>query len=158
DLVGHIVTSPDPTLPEGRAVVVHGLGIGVNHDGGFSEYARVPSEWAMPIPDGISPIDAATLGAAGYTAALSLHWLEHCGLVPESGEVAITGATGGVASIAIDILNQRGYAVCALSGKPDVTDYLLSLGAKRVAGYPEINTIKPLGSSQWAGAIDSVGG
>ncbi|OWT55294.1 acrylyl-CoA reductase family protein [Candidimonas nitroreducens] len=158
DLVGHVVSSPDPTLHEGCAVIVHGLGVGVDHDGGFSEYARVPAAWALPLPAGLSPIDAATLGVAGYTAALSLHWLEHCGLTPDAGEVAVSGATGGVASVAIDILSQRGYAVCAISGKPEAKDYLLGLGARRVMAYPDAATVKPLGSGLWAGAIDSVGG
>jgi putative YhdH/YhfP family quinone oxidoreductase len=158
DFVGHVVSSPDPALHEGCAVIVHGLGAGVDHDGGFSEYARVPAAWAMPLPAGLSPIDAATLGVAGYTAALSLHWLEHCGLAPDAGEVAVTGATGGVASVAIDILNQRGYAVCAISGKPASADYLRELGAQRVMAYPDTETLKPLDSGLWGGAIDSIGG
>jgi putative YhdH/YhfP family quinone oxidoreductase len=158
DFVGHIVSSPDPTLHEGRAVIVHGFGAGVDHDGGFSEYARVPAAWAMPLPESMAPIDAATLGAAGYTAALALHWLELCGLAPDSGEVAVTGATGGVASVAIDILSRRGYIVCAISGKPAFTDYLRELGARRVMANPDASTVKPLDKGLWAGAIDSVGG
>lgn len=115
---------------------MHGFGIGVDCDGGYAEYARVPHDWVLPLPAGITLRDAAVLGAAGFTAALSLHWMEHCGLAPDQGEVLVTGATGGVAGIAIDILSQRGYRVCAMSGKADAADYLRSLGAAEVMAPP----------------------
>ena len=159
DLSGTVVHSTDPALAPGQEVVVHGFGIGVDCDGGYAEYARVPHDWVLPLPAGITLRDAAVLGAAGYTAALSLHWMEHCGLTPDQGDVLVTGATGGVAGIAIDILSQRGYRVCAMSGKPDAADYLRSLGAAEVMAPPDLSApIKPLMSARWAGVIDSVGG
>ncbi|MPS81634.1 MAG: acryloyl-CoA reductase [Achromobacter sp.] len=159
DLSGTVVHSADPTLAPGQQVVVHGFGIGVDCDGGYAQYARVPHDWVLPLPDGISLRDAAVLGAAGYTAALSLHWMEHCGLTPEQGDVLVTGATGGVAGIAIDILSQRGYRVCAMSGKPDAAAYLRSLGAADVIAPPDLSgPVKPLMSARWAGVVDSVGG
>lgn len=159
DLSGTVVRSADPALTPGQPVVVHGFGIGVDCDGGYAELARVPHEWVLPLPAGISLRDAAVLGAAGYTAALSLHWMEHCGLTPDQGDVLVTGATGGVAGIAIDILSQRGYRVCAMSGKPGAEDYLRSLGAAEVITPPDLSApIKPLMSARWAGVIDSVGG
>lgn len=159
DFSGTVVHSADPALPPGQQVVVHGFGVGVDVDGGFAEYARVRHDWVLPLPAGISLRDAAVLGAAGYTAALSLHWMEHCGLTPAHGDVLVTGATGGVAGVAIDILSQRGYRVCAMSGKPEAEDYLRSLGAADVIAPPDLSTpVKPLMSARWAGVIDSVGG
>ena len=159
DLSGTVVHSADPALVPGQQVVVHGFGIGVDCDGGYAEYARVPHDWVLPLPDGITLRDAAVLGAAGFTAALSLHWMEHCGLTPDQGDVLVTGATGGVAGIAIDILSQRGYRVCAMSGKVQAADYLRSLGAADVIAPPDLSApIKPLMSARWAGVIDSVGG
>lgn len=159
DLSGVVVHSADPALVPGTEVVVHGFGIGVDCDGGYAEYARVRHDWVLPLPAGIGLRDAAVLGAAGYTAALSLHWMEHCGLTPEQGEVLVTGATGGVAGVAIDILSQRGYRVCAMSGKPDAADYLRSLGAREVIAPPDLSAgIKPLMRARWAGVVDSVGG
>lgn len=159
DLSGTVVHSADPALAPGQEVVVHGFGIGVDCDGGYAEYARVRHDWVLPLPAGIGLRDAAVLGAAGYTAALSLHWMEHCGLTPEQGEVLVTGATGGVAGVAIDILSQRGYRVCAMSGKPDAEAYLRSLGAQEVIAPPDLSGgIKPLLSARWAGVVDSVGG
>ncbi|MFD4837067.1 acryloyl-CoA reductase [Achromobacter sp. NPDC058515] len=159
DLSGTVVHSADPALRPGQEVVVHGFGIGVDCDGGYAEYARVPRDWVLPLPAGIGLQDAAALGAAGYTAALSLHWMEHCGLAPDQGDVLVTGATGGVAGIAIDILSQRGYSVCAMSGKAQAQDYLRSLGASDVIAPPDLSVpIKPLMSARWAGVVDSVGG
>lgn len=159
DLSGTVVHSADPALSPGQEVVVHGFGIGVDCDGGYAEFARVRHDWVLPLPAGIGLRDAAVLGAAGYTAALSLHWMEHCGLTPAHGDVLVTGATGGVASVAIDILSQRGYRVCAMTGKPDAADYLRSLGAHEVIAPPDPSAgIKPLMSARWAGVIDSVGG
>lgn len=159
DLSGTVVHSADPALAPGQEVVVHGFGIGVDCDGGYAEYARVRHDWVLPLPASIGLRDAAVLGAAGYTAALSLHWMEHCGLTPEQGEVLVTGATGGVASVAIDILSQRGYRVCAMSGKPQAEGYLRSLGAQQVIAPPDLSAgIKPLLSARWAGVVDSVGG
>ncbi len=158
DLSGHIVSSANRQLKEGDPVVVHGFGLGVEHDGGHAQYARVSSDWILPLPAGLSLRDAATLGAAGYTAGLSLHWMEMCGLTPDHGEVAVTGATGGVASIAIDILNHCGYQAVAITGKRDQHAYLKKLGAARIMAVPDLESGGPLASGQWAGAIDSVGG
>lgn len=158
DLSGTIVQSADPALPPGREVVVHGFGIGVDHDGGYAQYARVPRDWVMPLPADIGLREAAALGAAGYAAALSLHWMEHCGLAPERGEVLVTGATGGVAGMAIDMLGRRGYTVCAMTGKRGANDYLRGLGAQAVEALPDLSAARPLLSARWAGVIDSVGG
>lgn len=158
DLTGHIVASADDQLKEGDAVIVHGFGLGVEHDGGHAHYARVPSDWVLPLPAGLDLRDAATLGAAGFTAGLALHWMERCGLRPDQGEVAVTGATGGVASIAIDILAHCGYQAVAITGKMSSESYLKKLGAARVIPIPALDASGPLASGQWAGAIDSVGG
>lgn len=159
DLTGEVAASSDPRFAPGDAVIVHGFGIGVELDGGHAEYARVAADSVLKLPDGLSLREAATVGAAGYTAALSLYWMELNGLTPEAGEVLVTGATGGVASMAIDMLASRGYAVTAMSGKPAEADYLRGLGAtKIVAPDVAVKTGRPIESAQWAGAVDSVGG
>ncbi|MFN9927954.1 MAG: zinc-binding dehydrogenase, partial [Phenylobacterium sp.] len=121
--------------------------------------ARLDGDMVLHRPEGLSLYDAAALGVAGYTAALSVHWREHNGLRPEAGPVLVTGATGGVASVAIDILSGRGYAVTAMTGKADARDYLLSLGATEIVD-PELAkpSARPIESARWAGAVDSVGG
>lgn len=158
DLAGQVVQSDDPRFAPGDPVVVHGFGIGVDHDGGHAEYARVRADWALPLPAGLSLEEAGTLGVAGYTAALSVYWMEHNGLVPGGLPVVVTGASGGVASVAIDILAGRGYEVVAVSGKGDADGYLRSLGAARVLS-PEVALAsgRALDKAQWAGAVDSVG-
>ena len=159
DLTGRVAQSSDPRFKPGDAVVVHGFGIGVEHDGGHAEFARVRGDWVMPLPEGLSLQDAATIGAAGYTAALCVHWMEHNGMAPGGLPVLVTGATGGVASVAIDILAGRGYEVVAVSGKGDADGYLQSLGASRVlAPSVAAPSGRPLDKGQWAGAVDSVGG
>ena len=159
DLTGRVAQSSDPRFQPGDPVVVHGFGIGVDQDGGHAEYARVRADWAMPLPEGLSLQEAATLGAAGYTAALCLHWMEHNGLAPGGLPVVVTGATGGVASVAIDILAGRGYEVVAISGKGDADGYLRALGAARVLdASATAPSGRPLDKGQWAGAVDSVGG
>ncbi|MDW5443193.1 oxidoreductase [Polaromonas sp. SM01] len=159
DLAGTVLESADARFQAGDEVVVHGFGIGVDHDGGHAQVARVPGDWVLRIPDGLSLFDAAVLGAAGYTAAYSLHLMELNGLAPGQGPVLVDGATGGVASVAIDMLAQRGYQVTAMSGKTDEVPYLKSLGASEVIGRlaPQ-DKPKPLEKAQWAGAVDSVGG
>ena len=159
DLTGTVLESADSRFKAGDEVVVHGFGIGVDHDGGHSQIARVPGDWVLRIPEGLSLFDAAVMGAAGYTAGYSLHLMELNGLEPGQGSVLVDGATGGVASVAIDMLTQRGYQVTAMSGKASEAPYLKSLGASDVIGRlaPQENP-KPLGKAQWAGAIDSVGG
>ena len=159
DLVGTIEASADAGLAIGTQVVVHGFGIGVDHDGGYAQYARVPAEWVLPLPAGLSMIDVATVGVAGYTAALSLDIMDMNGLTPDAGPVAVTGATGGVASFAIDMLSSRGYRVSAITGKADQADYLRVLGAAEVLPRDTFAPgKKPLDRAVWAGGVDSVGG
>ena len=159
DLAGTVFDSADDRFAAGDEVVVHGFGVGVEHDGGHSQMARVPGDWVLRIPPGLSLRDAATIGAAGYTAGYSLHLMELNGVEPGQGPVLVDGATGGVASIAIDMLAQRGYSVTAMSGKAAEVEYLKGLGASDVIGRIALQQQpKPLEKAQWAGAIDSVGG
>lgn len=158
DLSGTVAESQDPRFKEGDPVVVHGFGIGVDHDGGYAEYSRVPADWVLPLPTGLTLREAATIGVAGYTAALSVHLMELNGLQPDAGTVLVTGATGGVASIAIDILAQLGYTVTAITGKTDSHDYLRELGASDILDRSVVSGTRPLEKAQWAGAVDSVGG
>jgi len=159
DLTGTVVTSDDPALAPGDEVIVHGFGIGVDHDGGHAQYARVPAAWVLRLPAGLGLREAAVLGAAGYTAGLALYWMEHNGLTPSMGPVAVTGATGGVGSVAIDMLAQRGYTVCAISGKPEAEDYLRALGADEVMAPPAPDAKgRHLSSARWAGVVDAIGG
>lgn len=157
DFTGTVVSGA--RFKTGTPVVVHGFGVGVDHDGGYAQFARVPAGWVLPLPAGLSMIDAATLGVAGYTAALSIDAMELNGLRPDAGPVAVTGATGGVASVAIDILAAHGYRVSAISGKPGEADYLRQLGAAEVLPRDSLAVSgKPLEKGIWAGAVDSVGG
>lgn len=159
DLTGTVLESADERFKPGDEVVVHGFGIGVDHDGGHAQMARVPGDWVLRIPEGLSLFEAAVIGVAGYTAAYALHLMELNGLAPDQGPVLVDGATGGVASVAIDMLVQRGYQVTAMSGKTDETPYLQSLGVSEVIGRAaHQDHPKPLEKAQWAGAIDSVGG
>lgn len=158
DLTGTVVQSKDPNLTPGMEVMVHGFGIGESVDGGFAQVARVNSAWVMPLPRGVSLLEAATLGVAGYTAGMAIDWLERCDVHPENGPIVVTGATGGVGSVAIHLLNEMGYDVVAMTGKSQASNYLKALGATQVQSPPDLSNIKPLSSAQWAGAIDSVGG
>ena len=159
DLTGTVAESADARFKPGDRVVVHGFGIGVDSDGGHAEYARVSADWVLHLPKGLSLLEAATLGAAGYTAALSIHLMEHNDLRPENGPVFVNGATGGVASVAIDMLSQRGYKVTAVTGKDAEHDYLRHLGAAQIISRHALELGKrPLEKAQWAGAIDSLGG
>ena len=159
DLTGVVASSEDARFAPGDEVIVHGFGIGVDHDGGHAQVARVPGDWVLRLPSGLSLFEAATIGAAGYTAGLSLHLMELNGLAPRSGPVIVTGATGGVASVAIDMLAGRGYDVVAMSGKTDAHAYLRSLGAREIIGRLDTTiSPKPLEKARWAGAVDSVGG
>jgi len=159
DVSGVVVSSTDARFKSGDEVLVTGYGMGVSHDGGFAEYARVPAEWVVPLPQGLSLHDAMALGTAGFTAALSIHRLEQNELQPESGKVIVTGATGGVASLAIQMLAQRGYHVVALTGKDSEHNHLRSLGASEVLSRNDLQMgTRPLEKSQWAGALDAVGG
>ena len=160
DLVGTVLDSGDASVAAGRQVIVHGYDLGVAHHGGFSELARVPAAWVVPLPDGLDPRQAATIGTAGFTAALSLHRLERHGLSPDDGAVLVTGASGGVGSMAVALLASRGYQVVASTGKADEHAYLTDLGATEVIGRAELESApeRTLGAERWAGAVDCVGG
>ncbi|WP_280468752.1 oxidoreductase [Nocardia cyriacigeorgica] len=159
DITGEVVESESDDFAPGDQVVAHGYEIGVSHNGGFAEYARVPAEWVVRL-DGLSTRDAAALGTAGFTAALSVQALLDRGLTPDDGAILVTGATGGVGSVAIDILSGLGYEVIASTGKTDAADQLAELGANEVIGrLPEPDAkVRPLSKARWAGAVDSVGG
>ena len=159
DLAGEVVSSEDPLLEPGTPVLVNGCGLSETVDGGYSEYARVAATSVVPIPDGMDAHQAMQIGTAGYTAALAIHRMEQNGQRPEDGPVVVTGATGGVGSIAIDMLDGRGYEVVAVTGKADEAEYLESIGARRVLDRNGIDPGKrPLEKAQWAGAIDNLGG
>jgi acrylyl-CoA reductase (NADPH) len=159
DVGGVVASSEDARFKVGDAVIVTGYGMGVNHDGGYAEYARVPAEWVVPLPPSLSLFDAMALGTAGFTAALAIHRLEQNELTPDRGKVMVTGATGGVGSIAIMMLAQLGYYVVALTGKDSEHGYLKSLGATEILSRKELTMRTwPLEKAQWAGALDAVGG
>ena len=159
DMSGVVETSGDPRFRRGDQVLVHSRGLGVEHDGGFSEYVRVPADWVVPLPEGLALVDAAALGVAGYTAALAIHFLEENGVHPQIGPILVTGATGGVATMAIDMLAAKGYSVTALTGKTSAAERLKALGAVDVLTAAEVvDSGKPLDKPRWAGAVDSVGG
>ncbi len=160
DLVGTVVGSVDPAVEVGSQVIAQGYDLGVAHHGGFSQLARVPAGWVVPLPGGLDARQAATIGTAGFTAALSLHRLEHHGLAPGDGPVLVTGASGGVGSMAVSLLASRGYQVVASSGKGAERGYLTGLGASVVIGRDELDSApeRTLGSQRWAAAVDCVGG
>lgn len=159
DLAGVVESSSDPRCKPGDHVLVTGCGLSEVHDGGYAQYARVKGEWVIPMPEGLGAFRAMALGTAGFTAALAIHKMEHNGLAPSRGPVAVTGATGGVGSLAIDMLAGRGYEVIAITGKADSVDYLRSLGASQVLLRPQLELgERPLESARFAGAIDNVGG
>lgn len=160
DMSGTVVSSSDPRFREGDPVIATSYDIGVAHHGGYAEYGRVPADWVVPLPKGLSLFDAMALGTAGYTAALGVVRMEENGLAPANGKVIVSGATGGVGSIAVDILTQLGYHVVALTGKESQTDYLRHLGAKEVMlrSSLDLARIKPLDKALWAGAVDNLGG
>ncbi len=160
DLSGTVTESADPRFKRGDAVICTSYELGVSHDGGYAEYARVPADWVVPMPKGMSLFEAMALGTAGYTAGLAVTRMEANGLKPANGPVIVSGATGGVGSIAIDILSRLGYHVVALTGKDGETDYLEKLGAKEVMSRKSLDPakIKPLDKAAWAGAIDNLGG
>lgn len=159
DLAGVVESSTDPRFRKKDPVIVTGYNLSVTADGGYAEYARVPAEWVVPMPPGLTALDAMTIGTAGFTAAMSLVEMERNGLAPANGPVIVTGATGGVGSMGIACLVARGYQVTALTGKDAEHDFLRSLGAKNIVARRDLVLgTKPLEKAQWAGAIDCVGG
>lgn len=160
DLAGVVLESSDSRFAPGQEVVVTGYDVGVSHPGGFAELARVPGDWVMPLPPGLTLKEAMAIGTAGFTAALSLEALEHNGLRPENGTVIVTGATGGVGSTAVAMLAQAGYTVAASTGKASEHAYLRELGASEILSREEVSaeSTRPLESERWAGAVDPVGG
>lgn len=160
DLAGVVVSSGNAMFQEGDEILVTGYELGVSHFGGFSEYARISSQWAVHLPEGLSMREAMILGTAGFTAALSVDALQASGVTPDGGPVLVTGSTGGVGSISVSILSELGYEVVASTGKSELTDYLHRLGAKRVIARNEINPAetRSLNKQLWAGAVDCVGG
>jgi len=160
DLAGIVEKSEDPRFQKGDRVIATSYEIGVSHYGGFSEYAKIPAEWVVPLPDGLTLKEAMIYGTAGFTAALSVHRLEENGVTPEKGKVLVTGATGGVGSMAVAMLAKRGFEVVASTGKQTEVDYLHTLGAKEVINRNEIigEKIKPLDKQIWQAAVDPVGG
>jgi acrylyl-CoA reductase (NADPH) len=159
DVAGHVVESRDPRFREGDAVLVTGSGLSETRDGGYSEYARLDADWAVPLPAGLSLREAMAIGTAGFTAALCLWRMEAAGQTPALGPVLVTGATGGVGMLAIDIGSRAGYEMHALTGKPEQFDTLIALGARQcIARTGLYFGQRPLESATWAGAIDNVGG
>ncbi|HTS53129.1 MAG TPA: oxidoreductase [Burkholderiales bacterium] len=160
DASGTVISSTDSRFKEGDQIICTSYDLGVAHDGGYSEYLRVPAGWVVPLPKGMTLFEAMALGTAGYTAGLAVERMEHEGLRPTSGPVIVTGATGGVGSIAIDVLAGAGYNVVALTGKEAESGYLKRLGAKEVMlrGSLDLSKIRPLDKATWAGAVDNLGG
>jgi NADPH2:quinone reductase len=159
DASGVVVSSEDARFRPGDPVVVNGMGLGESHDGGFAEAVRVPGDWVVPLPAGLDLREAMALGTAGFTAALAVERMELNGQRPEMGKVAVTGATGGVGSVAVSILAARGYAVIAVSGRPEHRSYLLSLGASEVKTPAELELgARPLEKARFGGVVDNVGG
>lgn len=160
DLAGTIINSTDERFKTGEEVIVTSYKLGTGHFGGFSEIARVPADWVVPLPNGLTLKEAMILGTAGFTAALSIQRLEENDLDPSQGPVLVAGATGGVGSIAVNILAKRGYEVVASTGKTNEEDYLRGLGATEILNRNEIIDTEqiPMREEKWAGAIDPVGG
>jgi len=159
DLAGTVESSVDPRFAPADRVLVTGCGLSESRDGGYAEFARVPGDAAIAIPAGLDERSAMALGTAGFTAALAIHRMEQNGQTPAAGPIVVTGASGGVGSLAIDMLARRGYEVVAVSGKASAADYLKSLGAARILDRNQISFgTRPLEAVQFAGAIDSAGG
>jgi acrylyl-CoA reductase (NADPH) len=159
DVAGRVESSTDPKFTPGDEVLVTGYDLGAAHDGGYAEFVRVPAGWVVPVPAGMSMSDVMTIGTAGFTAALSVVELERNGVTPSGGPVIVTGATGGVGTMAIQCLAARGYQVTALTGKDRESDFLRSLGADVVLSRHGLQMgTRPLEKATWAAAVDAVGG
>jgi len=159
DLAGEVASSTDARYKPGEQVLVTGCGHSETLDGGYAEYARAQGDSVIPLPAGLSAFDAMALGTAGFTTGLAIHRMEQNGQKPSMGPIVVTGASGGVGSIAVDLLSKLGYEVVAVSGKPEADAHLKALGASRILRRQEIDLGKrPLETAQWGGAIDNVGG
>ena len=158
DVAGHVVQSTDPAFREGDPVLVTGCGLSETRDGGYSTFARLEARWTIPLPRGLTLREAMIIGTAGYTAALALFRMQENRQSPALGPLCVTGATGGVGSLAIDIFSRAGYDVHAISGKADQHDYLRALGAREVHGRDALATTRPMESARFGGGLDNVGG
>jgi NADPH2:quinone reductase len=159
DATGTVISSSDARFKAGDEVICTSYEFGVGHDGGFSQVCRVPADWVVPLPKGLTLFDAAALGVAGYTAGLAVELLELNGMAPNNGKVLVNGATGGVSTLAIDMLANLGYHVVAVTGKDAEHEYLRKLGAKEVLSRQKLEMgTRPLEKALWAAAFDSVGG
>ncbi|MCG3202440.1 MAG: Acrylyl-CoA reductase AcuI [Gammaproteobacteria bacterium] len=159
DLAGIVESSRNPDFMPGDKVILNGWGVGERHHGGYAQLARVRGEWLIPLPERLSTRQAMAIGTAGYTAMLCIMALEDDGLRPDGGPVLVTGAAGGVGSIAVSLLAGRGYTVTASTGRVEEAPYLQALGASTVVARGEFQTpVKPLAKERWAGAVDAVGG
>lgn len=158
DFVGTVRSSTHDGIAEGDQVVLNGWGVGETHLGGYAQRARVPGEWLLPLPDAFTAAQSMAVGTAGYTAALCVLALERHNVTPGDGPILVTGATGGVGSVAVALLAAAGYEVHASTGKPAEADYLRELGASEVIDRDELTgPARPLGKERWAGAVDAVG-
>jgi acrylyl-CoA reductase (NADPH) len=159
DVAGHVVESRDPRFREGDAVLTTGSGLSETRDGGYSEYARLEADWLVPLPPTLSLREAMGIGTAGFTAALCLWRMQSVGQRPDMGPVVVTGATGGVGMLAIDIFTRAGFEVHAITGKADQFETLIALGARQCVARAGLYLgQRPLESATWAGAVDNVGG
>ena len=159
DVAGYVVESSDRAFKEGDSVICTGCGLSETRDGGYGEFARLPAKWTVPLPNGLSLRESMVIGTAGFTAALSLFRMLKNEQKPEHGSIVVTGATGGVGMLAIDILTQAGFEAHAITGKSDRFNFLIGLGAKQCISRTDLHWgQRPLETARWAGAIDNVGG
>ncbi|MGX5731127.1 YhdH/YhfP family quinone oxidoreductase [Pseudoxanthomonas beigongshangi] len=158
DVAGHVVASSDPAFREGDEVLVTGCGLSETRDGGYAEYARLEAKWVIPLPKGLSLRESMILGTAGFTAALALYRMQDNRQSPDLGPLAVTGATGGVGTLAVNIFSRAGYEVHAISGKAQHADFLKSIGATDVLGRDALATGRPMESARFGGGLDNVGG
>ena len=159
DVAGYVIASTDAAFKEGDQVLCTGSGLSETRDGGYAEYARLQSKWTIPLPAGLTLRESMIIGTAGFTAALSLYRMQQNGQIPDMGPIVVTGASGGVGMLAIDILTQAGFEAHAISGKLEHFDDLIALGAKQCISRKDLYWgQRPLETSRWAGAIDNVGG
>ena len=158
DVAGHVIASRDPAFKEGDAVLVTGSGLSETRDGGYTQYARIEAKWAVPLPAGLSLRESMILGTAGFTAALALLRMRENRQTPDLGPLAVTGATGGVGSLAVDIFSSAGFEVHAVSGKAEHANYLKMIGASEVLGRDALGTTRPMESARFGGGLDNVGG